>query len=58
MAEQVKTYLGKNEQDEIQCSHCGSEFASKPAFIYHLAGCLPKEILTNKTHCLGLGLTN
>lgn len=57
MADQVKKYLGKNNEDEIQCTCCGTEFASKPAYIYHLAGCLPNEVLNNKNHRLGLGLS-
>jgi hypothetical protein len=57
LGDQVKKYLGKNDQDEIQCTHCGTEFASKPAFIYHLGGCLPNDILSDKTHRLGLCLT-
>jgi hypothetical protein len=57
MADQVKKYLGRNGEDEIQCSHCGSEFASKPAFIYHLAGCLPNDVLSDNKHKVGLGLS-
>jgi KRAB domain-containing zinc finger protein len=56
MAAEVKKYLAHTEEDEIQCSHCGSEFASKPAFIYHLAGCLPNDVLNDTTHREGLGL--
>jgi len=56
MAEQVKTYFGKTDQDEISCTHCGTEFASKPAFIYHLAGCLPTELVSDSKHKVGLAL--
>jgi transcription elongation factor Elf1 len=56
MAEQVKKYFAKTQDDEVQCSHCGSEFASKPAFIYHLAGCLPKDVIANESVRKGLCL--
>jgi len=45
LSKEVKDYLGKTEDGEIQCTCCGVEFSSKPAFIYHLVKCLPPEIL-------------
>lgn len=39
--------LGKTEEGLCQCTHCGLLFKSKPAFVYHVVGCLPPDILTN-----------
>ena len=39
-------YLGKTEEG-IQCSHCGTDFHSKPSYVYHLVNCLPEEVRAN-----------
>jgi hypothetical protein len=56
LTKEVNEYLGKNNDDEICCTRCGSDFASKPAYVYHLAGCLPAEITQheNVKKCLGI----
>ena len=54
----VTTYIGKKESGETCCSGCGQDFTSKPAFIYHLVGCLPTDVKENATHRLGLGITH
>lgn len=45
LSKEVAKYLGKTEGGEVQCTCCGTEFNSKPSFIYHLVKCLPKEVL-------------
>jgi len=47
MAVHIHTLLGKTEEGICQCTHCGLLFKSKPAFVYHVVGCLPPEVLTN-----------
>lgn len=58
MPEIVKKYLGKSEQETPCCTKCGKDFASKPAFIYHLAGCLPEDCVNDAKLREGLGLTS
>jgi len=33
-------------ESNIQCTHCGTQFNSKPSFIYHLVNCLPADLLS------------
>jgi hypothetical protein len=56
LSKEVSKYLGKTEAGEIQCTGCGSEFSSKPSFIYHLAKCLPEDILSNDEIKEALGI--
>jgi uncharacterized C2H2 Zn-finger protein len=35
--------MGKTETNQIQCTMCGEEFKSKPAFIYHAPKCLDDD---------------
>lgn len=46
LCEYTNKYFGKTE-DGVQCTHCGTQFQSKPSFIYHLVGCLPSEITSD-----------
>ena len=46
LSKEVNEYFGKSESGEIQCTGCGNEFSSKPSFVYHLAKCLPQDILS------------
>jgi hypothetical protein len=39
-------FQGKTEAGNIQCTHCGTQFNSKPSFIYHLVNCLPADLLS------------
>jgi anaerobic selenocysteine-containing dehydrogenase len=39
-------YLGKTDTG-IQCTHCGTDFQSKPSYVYHLAQCLPSEVTSD-----------
>ena len=56
LTKEVNEYLGKNDDDKACCTRCGDDFASKPAYVYHLAACLPQEItqVENVKKCLGL----
>ena len=56
LTKEVNEYLGKNNEDKACCTRCGDDFASKPAYVYHLAACLPQEIThaENAKKCLGL----
>jgi hypothetical protein len=56
LSNEIDTYLGKNDDGDISCTACGVEFASKPAFIYHLVNCLPEDVLSRKEVRDGLGL--
>lgn len=49
LSEYTNKYFGKGEkpEDGVQCTHCGSQFQSKPSFIYHLVACLPPEITSD-----------
>jgi len=47
LAGYTNKYLGKTESEGIQCTHCGTDFQSKPSFVYHLVNCLPAEVTTN-----------
>jgi len=44
LASEVAKFYGKKECGQIQCTSCGSEFKSKPSYIYHLVNCLSEEI--------------
>jgi hypothetical protein len=46
LSEHTNKYLGKTDTG-IQCTHCGTDFQSKPSYVYHLALCLPSDITSN-----------
>ena len=54
LSKEVTKYLGKTA-DGIQCTGCGTGFASKPSYVYHLAGCINEEELSNDDK-KGLGI--
>jgi len=56
LSKEVVKYLGKTESGDVQCSGCGEQFASKPAYVYHLVGCLPEDILAHENVKKGLGI--
>lgn len=45
------------QNGQIICTCCGSDFKSKPAFVYHVVNCLPPELLANDEVRQGLGLS-
>jgi hypothetical protein len=47
LTKEVNEFLGKTEEGGIMCTSCGVEFASKPAYIYHIVGCLPESVKTD-----------
>lgn len=51
---ETNKFLGKTDAGDIQCTHCGSEFKSKPSFIYHLVNCLPEEVKSSQNAKTGL----
>jgi len=57
LSKYVTMYFGKKEDGNISCTCCGSDFISKPAFVYHLVNCLPAEVKEDRAHLVGLGLT-
>jgi hypothetical protein len=56
LSKEVSKYLGKTEGGDIQCTGCGCEFNSKPSFVYHLANCLPAEVVSRKEVSDALGV--
>jgi hypothetical protein len=54
LTKEVQKYFGKNEDGEICCTRCSETYASKPAYVYHLAECLPSEITDPAKKCLGI----
>ena len=56
LSKEVNEYFGKSESGEIQCTGCGNEFSSKPSFVYHLAKCLPQDILSKDEVKEALGI--
>lgn len=55
LTKEVNKFFSKTD-NQISCTHCGTEFASKPAYVYHLVGCLPKEVLSKRDVREGLGI--
>ena len=53
---EVTNILGKTEEGHCQCTHCGTLFKSKPAFVYHTPGCLPVNVIRQKAVRDVLGL--
>lgn len=37
----LEALMGTTQEGHIQCTSCGDEFKSKPAFVYHAVACLP-----------------
>jgi hypothetical protein len=56
LTKELQDISGKTEDNAIQCTHCGSAFPSKPAFIYHSVNCFHPETLALPEVRLGLGL--
>jgi len=55
LSKEVNQFLEKTGS-VLSCKECSQTFASKPSYIYHLAGCLPPSILCKKEVREGLGL--
>jgi hypothetical protein len=56
LTKELNEFLGKTEKGEIQCTSCGDLFKSKPAFVYHIVGCLPEDVKGRDDCRVGLGL--
>ena len=56
LTKELNEFLGKTEKGEIQCTSCGELFKSKPAFVYHIVGCLPEDVKVRDECRVGLGL--
>lgn len=57
LTKELQTLLGTTQEGHIQCTCCGSQFKSKPSFVYHSVTCLSPDLLTDKEVQDGLGLT-
>jgi hypothetical protein len=51
---ETNKFLGKTNAGEIQCTHSGSEFKSKPSYIYHVVNCLPEDVKASANAKAGL----
>jgi hypothetical protein len=47
-------FQGKTACGNIQCTHCGTQFKSKPSFVYHLVNCLPDDVKSSDNAKKGL----
>lgn len=56
LSNEVANILGTTQEGQIICTCCGSDFKSKPAFVYHVVNCLSPEILARTEVQEGLGL--
>jgi transcription elongation factor Elf1 len=56
LTKEVNDFFGKGDNGEISCTNCGSDFQSKPAYVYHIVKCLPAEVLGRPEVRKGLGL--
>ena len=57
LSDEVTAILGTTEEGQIICTSCGTDFKSKPAFVYHVVNCLSSTILARTEVQEGLGLT-
>lgn len=56
MSKQLEDITGKTEDGHLQCTHCGTLFPSKPAFVYHSINCFSNDIMENPEVRKGVGL--
>jgi rubredoxin len=54
LSKEVSKYFGKTDEGEIQCTACGTDFASKPAYVYHLVACIQNELSATDREALGV----
>ena len=54
LSAETNKFLGKTNAGDIQCTHCGSEFKSKPSYIYHVVNCLPENVKSSAAAKVGL----
>jgi hypothetical protein len=57
LTHEVTTMLGE-KNGLIICTCCGSDFKSKPAFVYHAVNCLSPDLLAKDEVLQGLGLSH